>query len=79
MKLPRNLTGLELIKILEVLGYKITRQSGSHIRITTLRNGEHHVTIPAHSPLKIGTLAAIISDIAQHFNLTRDELLNRLL
>jgi predicted RNA binding protein YcfA (HicA-like mRNA interferase family) len=78
MKLPRDLTGLELIKILESLGYKITRQSGSHIRITTTENGEHHTTIPAHNPLKTGTLSAILNDVAQHFNISRDELLKRL-
>ncbi len=79
MKLPRNLTGLQLVKELEVLGYQITRQTESHIRLTTLENGEHHITVPAHSPLKTGTLSAILNDIAQHFNLTRDELLKRLL
>lgn len=79
MKLPRDLTGSQLVKQLEILGYQITRQTGSHIRVTTLQNGEHHLTIPAHKPLKTGTLSAILNDVAQHFNLTRDELLNRLL
>ena len=79
MKLPRDLTGLQLVKNLEVLGYQVARQTGSHIRITTLQSGEHHLTIPAHNPLKTGTLSAILADIAQHFNLTREELLSRLL
>jgi predicted RNA binding protein YcfA (HicA-like mRNA interferase family) len=79
MKLPRDLTGLQLVKNLEVLGYQVARQTGSHIRITTLQSGEHHLTIPAHNPLKTGTLSAILNDIAQHFNLTREELLSRLL
>lgn len=61
-----------------MLGYLITRQTGSHIRVTTLQGGEHHLTIPTHNPLKIGTLSALLNDIAQHFNLTRDELLSRL-
>ena len=78
MKLPRDLTGLQLVKNLELLGYLITRQTGSHIRVTTLQDGEHHLTIPAHNPLKTGTLSAILNDVAQHFNLTRDELLSRL-
>ena len=78
MKLPRDLTGLQLVKNLELLGYLITRQTGSHIRVTTLQGGEHHLTIPPHNPLKIGTLSALLNDIAQHFNLTRDELLSRL-
>ena len=79
MKLPRDLTGLQLVKNLEVLGYRITRQTGSHIRVTTLQSGEHHLTVPAHNPLKTGTLSAILNDIAQHFNIPREELLNRLL
>lgn len=61
MKLPRDITGAELAKVLVDLGYHITRQSGSHIRLTTSQSGEHHITIPAHNPLKIGTLAAILS------------------
>ena len=79
MKLQRDLTGLQSVKNLEVLGYRTTRQTDSHIRVTTLQNGEHHLTIPAHNPLKTGTLSAILNDIPQHFNTTLDELLNRLL
>ena len=79
MKLPRDLTGLQLVKNLEALGYRVSRQTGIHIRVTTLQSGEHHLTVPAHNPLKTGTLSAILNDIAQHFNITREELLNRLL
>lgn len=78
MKLPRDLTGQELAKSLEALGYRTARQTGSHIRLTTQENGEHHVTIPNHSPIKIGTLNAILNDIANHFEIKRDELLRRL-
>ncbi|MBE0436628.1 MAG: type II toxin-antitoxin system HicA family toxin [Methylomicrobium sp.] len=78
MKLPRDLTGILLAKKLAVLGYQITRQTGSHMRLTTLEKGEHHITIPAHNPLRTGVLSAILNDVASHFNLTRDELLNRL-
>ncbi len=78
MKLPRDITGHELAKALAMLGYHVTRQTGSHIRLTTLENGEHHITIPAHTPLKIGTLAAILSDVESHHKLTREELVNRL-
>lgn len=78
MKLPRDISGLLLAKALKALGYEITRQSGSHIRLTTAVNGEHHITIPAHDPLKIGTLAGILADIARHHELSRDELLRNL-
>jgi predicted RNA binding protein YcfA (HicA-like mRNA interferase family) len=75
MKLPRDISGQALAKALLKLGYEPTRQTGSHIRLTTQQNGEHHVTVPAHNPLKIGTLNAILQAVAQHFELTRDALL----
>jgi predicted RNA binding protein YcfA (HicA-like mRNA interferase family) len=78
MKLPRDITGNDLAKALRELGYQVTRQTGSHIRLSTSENGEHHITIPAHNPLRIGTLAAILSDVEAHHKLTREQLLNRL-
>lgn len=78
MKIPRDLTGSDLIKKLKKYGYTTTRQSGSHIRVATDRNGQHHVTIPNHNPLKLGTLSAILADISAHLNMSRDELLKEL-
>jgi predicted RNA binding protein YcfA (HicA-like mRNA interferase family) len=78
VKLPRDLSGLELAKLLEPFGYSIDHQTGSHLRLTTEQNGEHHITIPAHNPLKVGTLSAILRDIADHLGLSRDELLTEL-
>ena len=78
MKLPRDLSARELIKALSSLGYRITRQKGSHIRVTTQQGGNHHVTIPDHNPIRVGTLANILGDIADHFGISRDELLERL-
>lgn len=78
MKLPRDLSGSELAKTLARLGYQETRQTGSHMRLTTQQGGEHHVTIPAHKVLKISTLSAILRDVADHHELTRDGLLERL-
>jgi len=78
MKLPRDLSGPELAKSLRACGYEITRQTGSHLRLTTHQRGEHHVTIPNHSPVKIGTLSGILNDVSQHLGISREELLNRL-
>lgn len=76
MRLPRDLEGEELAKRLSRLGYRVTRQMGSHLRLTW-REGdrEHRVTIPLHRPLKLGTLAGIVREIAQAHNLAREELL----
>ncbi|WP_242040999.1 type II toxin-antitoxin system HicA family toxin [Leptolyngbya sp. FACHB-261] len=67
-----------MAKALARFGHVIDYQTGSHIRLTTQRNGEHHVTVPAHNPMKIGTLSAILRDIAAHLSLNRDELLKAL-
>ncbi len=78
MKLPRDVDGQQLAKALQVLGYEVTRQRGSHIRITTTQNGEHHEVVPAHSPIKTGTLSGILKGIAAHHGLTVAELLTRI-
>lgn len=79
MRLPRDLSGPDLIRLLAKLHYAVTRQAGSHVRLTTLERGEHHVTVPNHSPLRIGTLASILAAVAAHQGIDRDELLKRLL
>ena len=73
MRLPRDVSGRELAKAAGALGYEVTRQTGSHIRLTTTRSGEHHITIPVHDALKVGTLAAILGNIAAHHEIDRDE------
>jgi predicted RNA binding protein YcfA (HicA-like mRNA interferase family) len=78
MRLPRDLSGAELAKALERMGYQVTRQTGSHMRLTTDSAPQHHVTIPAHDPLKVGTLAAILGDVAGHLKIDREDLLRRL-
>ncbi len=74
MKLPRDLSGIELAKLLSHYGYHIPRQTGNHIRHTTQSFGEHHITIPAHNRLKIGTLSSILFNIAEHFNISKEQL-----
>lgn len=78
MRLPRDLSGNDLAHALRVFGYHVTRQTGSHLRLTTVERGEHHVTIPRHGTLRVGTLAAILSDVGRHVGLDRDELVDRL-
>jgi len=38
----------------------------------------HHLTIPLHDPLRIGTLAAILAEVAAHHGTTRDAVLAKL-
>jgi predicted RNA binding protein YcfA (HicA-like mRNA interferase family) len=73
--LPRGLGGHELAKLPRRCGYEVTRQKGSHLRLTTNRRGyEHHLTIPAHRKLKIGTLNTILVQVSAYLNVTRREL-----
>ena len=75
MKLPRDLSGHELIKLLRRYGYEKTRQVGSHIRLqSTLRGYPHHVTVPDHPSLRLGTLSSILSDVAAYLNIERSKL-----
>lgn len=77
-KIPRNLSGKALAKQLKKLGYEQTRQVGSHIRLTSVQKGKHHITIPSHDPIKIGTLSNILKDIASHLQISKEELVNLL-
>jgi predicted RNA binding protein YcfA (HicA-like mRNA interferase family) len=77
-RLPRDVTGEQLARALAKVGYQVTRQSGSHIRLTTDGDTQHHVTVPRHDPLRVGTLAAILQDVAEHLGASRDDLLQRL-
>lgn len=78
MRLPRDINGSELAKALRVFGYDVTRQNGSHIRVTTQTGGEHHEVIPNHSPIKLGTLRGILRNIALHHGVSIDEVLEKL-
>lgn len=78
MRLPRDVSGTDLIKALRAYGYETSRQTGSHIRLSTAEKGSHHITIPNHNPLRIGTLASILDDVSEHFGVSRIELLTNL-
>lgn len=78
MKLPRDIDARQLIKALARLGYSVTRQTGSHIRLTCPGPQTHSVTVPDHSPLKVGTLHAILADIALHHRIDKAVLVRQL-
>jgi len=78
MRIPRDVGGDELARLLKRYGYEVTRQVGSHMRLTTQQGGEHHITIPEHKALRVGTLNNILKDVAEHLKMNRDELINSL-
>ena len=79
MKLPRDVASADLEKALrKAFGYQFNRQVGSHRRLTTQVGGQHHLTVPAHDPLKPGTLRAILGEVAAHHRQAVDEVLRQL-
>ena len=71
--------GEELAALLGKYDYKITRQTGSHIRLTSASKGfEHHITIPRHKPLRVGTLSSIVNEIAAYLEIERQKLVKEL-
>ena len=76
--MSRDISGKEVIKRLKVFGYEVVRQTGSHIMVTSTLRGEHHLAIPNHNPLKVGTLNGIVSRVAEHFELSKEQVMLRL-
>lgn len=76
----KDVSGDELVKALIKQGYVVSRQKGSYIRLTLkqINQPDKHVTVPAHKPLKYGTLLAILKDISEHLNVSKDELIDLL-
>ena len=77
MKLPRDVDAAELIKALSKLGYRVVRQSGSHIRLHC-EAPQRSLTIPDHRPLRVGTLASILADVALQQHIDKDALTKKL-
>ena len=73
MKLPRDLSGTEVARRLaRHYGYRVTRSRGSHMTMTLTAEGDRHqVTVPRHRNVRIGTLDAIIADVAGFLGLSK--------
>jgi predicted RNA binding protein YcfA (HicA-like mRNA interferase family) len=76
MRLPRDLSGEALVKHLcKRWEYQKIHQVGSHIILQTQQPAPHRIAVPAHTPLRIGTLNAILSAVAAHKNVPKDSIL----
>ena len=65
MRIPRDVNAGDLIKLLEKYGYRVVKQTGSHIKLAKeFFDSKHGITVPNHRPIKIGTLQAIAREIA---------------
>jgi len=60
------------------MGIPAVHQVGSHIILQTEQPTPHRIAVPAHSPLRIGTLNAILAAIAAHKNVAKEEILKEI-
>lgn len=75
MRLPRDVSGDELIRRLGRVGYQVFRQAGSHVRLTRLADDEHHITVPRTKGLRVGTLSNILREVSDHLQISRNDLI----
>jgi len=78
VKVPRDLSRQDLARRFERCGYRVTRQVGSHIRLSREGDPTHHLTIPAHAALEVGTLSDILGAVGRNLGKSREELLEEL-
>jgi len=68
-KLP-VVSGRQVVKALQRIGYRVVRQRGSHIRLRDETNPNHFpITVPDHETVKPGLLRKVLRDA----DLTIDE------
>lgn len=66
-----QVSGKEVIKALGKIGFQVSRQKGSHIRLIRIQNGvKQLVTVPNHKTIRKGTL---LTGILKAINLSLDD------
>ena len=77
-KLPRDIDGTRLIRILcSRFGYTVRNRVGSHMLLER-QNATGHLAVPAHKSLRVGTLGTILSMFEEQTGASRDDLLRLL-
>ena len=78
-KIPRDVSGREMAKLLKIYGYNIIKEKGSHIRLLSdFKGSEYKITIPDHIQIKIGTLNNILNDISRYLEMSKEQLVQEL-
>ena len=76
MKLPRDISGTDLIKVLcKHYGYQRINQEGSHVILQTEAPVHHRIAVPKHDSLRIGTLNSILRAVATAQGIDKREFL----
>ena len=79
MRLPRDLAGAELVRILcKQYGYRQVNREGSHIILQVETPRHHRLAVPDHHPLRLGTLNAILRAVAAAQGVEKEDIVRRL-
>jgi predicted RNA binding protein YcfA (HicA-like mRNA interferase family) len=79
MKIPRDLSGAQLVKVLcRDWNYRVVHQEGSHIILQTDAPAHQRNSVPNHNPIRVGTLNSIVRAASLHKNIERQQLLDGL-
>ena len=79
MKVPRDLSGAQLAKVLcRDWGYRVVHQEGSHIILQTDTSANQRISVPNHNPVRVGTLNSIVRTVSVHKGVERQKLLEAL-
>jgi len=80
VRMPRNLSGVQIATLLRRrYAYNFVRQRGSHMRLaSTVMGYEHHISVPRHNPVRVGTLDEILGQVSEYLGIGQDELMQDL-
>ena len=79
MKIPRDLSGAQLVKVLcRDWNYRVVHQEGSHIILQTDAPTHQRISVSNHNPIRVGTLNSIVRAVSAHKNVERQQLLEAL-
>ena len=74
MKTPRNLTFASVL--VRKWNYVQVHQEGSHIILDTEIPSAQRISVPAHKPLKIGTLNVLLRLVSEHKGVSKHDILD---
>ena len=79
MKLPRDVSGADLIRVLcRDFGYTKLGQEGSHVILQTTEPRSHRLSVPNHKIMRTGTLHGILKAVSHAKGVTSDDIVEKL-
>ncbi|MER3481826.1 MAG: hypothetical protein C4332_00275 [Meiothermus sp.] len=78
MKVPRDISGERLVRVLQRMGCEVARQDGSYTRLVFAGKPVHKITVPNHNPIKVGLLQALLKELAERQGISMEQLIEKL-